>query len=180
MGFYFELKKTGSDNLEFREQGVPQVFWTLYGLAGFALTCMGLAAHSLLVTLLNTGDPWDLILIGSIFFSVPVYLLIGVKLLWVRKFVQLEPNQLALGYFVGSRRFTLKRLPKSEIKEVLLINQRPSSNVAPARHGDSQYYIRGHWRLLVNTKSGKHLVLDRHTEKGALHSLQSSLRTWLE
>ena len=178
MGFYIELKKADTNGREFRETAPPQVFWTLYGLAGFALTCMGLAAHSLLVTLLNTGDPWDLVLVGSIFSAVPMYLLIGLKLVWMRKFIRFEENGVQLGLFVGKKPIVLKRIKREDITDVLLINQRPSENVAPIQHDDSQYFIRGHWRLLLNTKDGKSVVLDRHTEKGALHSLQNSARNW--
>jgi len=179
MGFYIELKKSDNHGLEFREQGVPQVFLTLYGLCGFALTCMGLAAHSLLNTLLKTGDPLDLALVGSVIGVLPIYLLIGIKLFWVRKFIQFEGESLIAGYDIGKRRVRLNHYRKNEIQELLLINQRPSPNVAPVQHPDSQYYIRGHWRLLLKTHQGKLVTLDKHTEKEALHSLQKSVNVWL-
>lgn len=179
MGFYIELKKTANQGNEFREQKPPQVFWTLYALAGFALTCMGLAAHSLLIQLLNTRDPWDLLLVGSIFSAVPVYILIGIKLLWIRKYIRFSADEMVLGYFVGQNDFNLKKINKSEVTELMLLNQKPSANVAPAHHTDPQYYIRGHWRLILKTKEGKMITLDRHTEKGALHALQNSVETWL-
>ncbi|MBM4317011.1 MAG: hypothetical protein FJ116_05975 [Deltaproteobacteria bacterium] len=178
MGFYIELKKTGDSDNMFLEQSPPQVFWTLYGLAGFALTCMGLASHSLLITLLSTGDPWDLLLVGSVFSTVPIYLLIGIKLVWIRKFITFNHDNLEMGFYLGSRRFFISKLDKQNAAEVLLVNERPSANVAPVQHDNSQYYIRGHWRLLVKTKDGKDIILDRHTEKGALHSLQNKVRSW--
>lgn len=179
MGFYIELKKLDSSGTEFRENAPPQVFWTLYGLAGFALTCMGLSAHSLLATLLNTGDPWDLVLVGSILLAVPFYLLVGIKLFWVRKFILFDPNSIQMGFLIGKKRFTLSQVAKNDISETLLINQRPSENVARVQHDDPQYFIRGHWRLIIKTKKGESIVLDRHTEKGALHSLLNSTRTWM-
>lgn len=179
MGFYIELKKAEGQVSEFREQKPPQVFWTLFGLAGFALTCMGLAAHSLLRTLLNTGDPWDLAMVGAILGFVPFYLALGIKLLWVRKFIVFKPDSLVMGYRLGNKAFNFKTVKKSEVAEFFLINQKPSANVAPAQHADSQYYIRGHWRLILKTQTGKLVTLDRHTEKGALHSLQNSVRDWL-
>ncbi len=180
MGFYIELKKTDNVEKEFKEQKAPQVFWTLYGLAGFALTCMGLAAHSLLLQLLTTGDYLDLLLVGSIISSVPIYVLIGIKLLWIRKYIRFLDTDLVIGYSLGNKYFNFKTINKSEIEEVLLVNQRPSANVAPAHHADPQYYIRGHWRLVIKTKLGKLITLDRHTEKGALHPLQNSVRTWMD
>jgi hypothetical protein len=178
MGFYIELKKTEASGDKFLEQSPPQVFWTLYGLAGFALTCMGLAAHSLLLTLLNTGDPWDLLLVSSIFSAIPIYLLIGIKLLWIRKFITFNHDNLEMGFSLWKSRFLVSKLDKQKIAEVLLVNERPSANVAPVQHDNSQYFIRGHWRLLVKTKDGKNIILDRHTEKGALHSLQNKVRSW--
>lgn len=180
MGFYIELKKTDSNGQEFKELSPPQVFWTLYGLAGFALTCMGLAAHALLAKLLTTGDVWDLILVGSIIAAVPIYLLIGIKLAWVRKFIRFQEDTLVSGYTLWNYPLPLLKLKKDEVDDLLLVNHRPSANVAPAQHEDSQYYIRGHWRILLKTKSGKLITLDRHTEKGALHSLQNSVRAWLQ
>lgn len=180
MGFYIELKKTDSAGQEFKELSPPQVFWTLYGLAGFALTCMWIAAHSLLFKLLTTGDAWDLILVGSIIAAVPIYILIGIKLAWVRKFIRFQGDTLVCGYMLWTYPLTLLNLKRAEVEDLLLVNRRPSANVAPAQHADSQYYIRGHWRILLKTKSGRLITLDRHTEKGALHSLQNSIRTWLQ
>lgn len=180
MGFYLELKKTDSQGLQFKEQNPPPVFWTLYGLAGFALSCMGLAAHSLLFQLVSNGDPWDLLLVGSIMTAVPIYLGIGFKLLWVRKYILFSHDQVQIGYTIGSGSFTIRTLKRSDVVDVYLINQKPSSNVAPTHHEDPQYYIRGHWRLILKTKNGKLVPLDRHTEKGALESLLNSSTSWLQ
>jgi hypothetical protein len=179
MGFYIELKKTNDSGTEFIEQNPPPVFWTLYGIAGFALTCMLLAAHTLLTKLLNTGDPFDLFLVGSLFLVVPLYLIIGFKLACVRKYLQFTPDQLVIGYSIGRKKWNTKILRRAEMTEVLLINQKPSSNVAPAHHTDPQYYIRGHWRLILKDKMGKSVTLDKHTEIGALKSLENSTKIWM-
>lgn len=179
MGFYIELKKTDDSGMEFRDQNPPPVFWTLYGLAGFALTCMGLAAHSLLFKLLTTGDLWDLVLVGCILSSVPIYILIGLKLLLIRKYIRFSDDLVMLGYKVGNYEFNLKNLHRSEISELLLANRKPSANVAPAHHQDPQYYIRGHWLLMLKTSHDKFVTLDRHTEKEALYPLENRIKDWL-
>jgi hypothetical protein len=179
MGFYIELKKTDAQGNEFREQKPPQVFWTLFGLAGFALTCMGLAAHALLRKLLTTGDPWDLAMVGAILSFVPFYLAIGIKLLCIRKYIEFAPQDLFIGYRIGNSTFRFKTVKKTDVGEVLLINQKPSANLAPAQHTDPQYYIRGHWRLILKTKNGRLITLDRHTEKGALNPLENRVKEWV-
>jgi hypothetical protein len=117
--------------------------------------------------------------VGTIFSAIPLFILTGIKLLLVCKFIHFEEDSLRMGYRLGKKSFVLWKVPKKEVKEIILINQRPSANVAPVQHEDSQYYIRGHWRLVAITQQNKPIVLDRHTEKGALHSLQNSARNWL-
>ena len=182
MGFYIEMKKSnplGLGGEEFKEASTPQVFWALFGLAGFALTCMGLAAHSLLSTLLKTGDIWDLLLVSAIFSCVPIYLTIGLKLIWVRRFVSFNSNTLVLGYRFGHFPFWFRRVSKQQVVLAELVNLRPSSNLAPLQHRDSQYFVRGHWRLVLKLRNGKRLNLDRHTEQGALLPLYHSVLNWL-
>lgn len=178
MGFYIELKKIDSLGNEFREQNPPPVFWTLFGIAGFALTCMFLASHSLLEKLLNNGDPIDLFLVGILFITIPVYFIIGFKLACLRKYLLFTPSKLSMGYSIGTTKLTARTVNRLEIDEVLLINQKPSANVAPSHHTDPQYYIRGHWRLVLKTHKGKIVTLDRHTERAALQLLEATTKTW--
>ncbi len=188
MGFYLELRPNGpaaqesATNgyfAEFYEQTPPPVFWLLYGVAGFALVCMGLAAYSLLGDLAKSGSFFDTLLVACIFSSVPFYFLIGLKLVGFRKMVRISGDELVVGFqFLRKIRFA-KRVNRSQIKDISLINQRPRPNVAPGQHDDPQYYIRGHWRVVVELRNGKSIVVDRHTEKGALEPLSLSLMNWL-
>ena len=180
MGFYIDLKRVTPNSLDFSETKTPQVFWMLFGLAGFALTCMGLAAHNLLLDLLKSGDLFDTLLVGGVTFFVPAYFITGIKLAVVRKKVKFSGEYLVVGFFMGQIPVWFKKISRVEIDSYEIINRRPSPNVAAKRHQDSQYHIRGHWRLMLKLKNGKSITLDRHTEKGALHSLQNSLRTWLK
>lgn len=177
MGFYFELKPAPQHGL-FREEAVPGFFWALLGFAGFALACMGGAAYALLWDLATAGSVIDQILVGTILAFIPLYFVIGFKLAFLRRYVEYQGEEIRVGFFMGKRRWFEKRVPRSEIKEILLINQRPSRNLAPREHSDKQYYIQGHWRLLLLKKNGKKVLLDRHTEKPALEPLQKAVCAW--
>jgi hypothetical protein len=39
--------------------------------------------------------------------------------------------------------------------------------------------VRGHWRIIVQTKDEKNFIVDKHTEKGALEALNHDLLEWL-
>lgn len=179
MGFYIELNPVGDSGQEFRETEIPPVFWMLYLIAGFALLCMGLAAHTLLKDLARIGSGWDLAIVYAIISAVPFYFLIGFKLGALRRFVRFTDGTLAVGYQIGKTPFRERKIAKKQIQEILLVNLRPSPNLAPQRHLDAQYYIRGHWRVVALLKNGKRIALDRHTEKGALEPLYKNLCTWL-
>jgi hypothetical protein len=177
MGFYLDLKKA-PDRPEYAEREIPSVFWVLYAIAGFALLCMGGAAYSLLGDLLRTGSAWDRLLVGMIVASVPFYLLAGVKLAGTRKFVAFAGDELRFGFRLFGWVVKQRRFSRTQISEVILFNRRPSPNQAPRSHQDSQYYIRGHWRVAIGTTPGKVITLDKNTEKAALEPLYQDLMHW--
>ena len=179
MGFYIDLNPVGVNGSEFRETEVPPVFWFLYVIAGFALLCMGLTAHTLLRSLAKTGAGFDLILVSLILGFVPFYFLIGFKLGILRKAVSFSGEKLFTGHLWGGKPFLQKKLNRTDIKEILLVNLKPSPNVARVSHDNTQYFIRGHWRVIAVTRDGKQFTLDRHTEKGALDPLYQALVGWL-
>jgi len=177
MGFYLELGPAGQN--EYREHSVPPVFWILYGLAGFALCCMFGAAYTLLGDLARAGSTFDRVLILSILSAVPFYLAIGVKLAWIKKFVRFDGAGLTVGFRLGKWEFWKRSTTWSSIQSIELVNQRPTANLAVRQHGDAQYHIRGHWRILVKEKAGKEFVADRHTEKEMLEPLYLALTSRL-
>jgi len=175
MGFYLELFPVTGEK-EYREQAVPGVYWILFGLAGFALACMFGAAYTLLGDLARAGSTFDRFLIGSILSAVPLYLLVGIKMAWVRKFARYDTKGVETGYRLFGKAFCKRFTAWSEVKAVELVNLRPTANLAPRQHADAQYYIRGHWRLILAGKDGKEVVIDRHTEKEVLEPLYRALQ----
>ena len=167
-----------ADRPEFTESEVPYVYWVLYGLAGFALSCMGLAAYSLLWDLAQKGSWFDLGIIGVILAAVPFYLVIGAKMAFTRKFVRFEGDFLEVGFRFMGRPLWVLRTERSGISSVELLNLRTTPNLAAAEHDDPQYQIRGHWRIVVTAKSGKKMVVDRHTEKEMLVPLFEAISSW--
>lgn len=178
MGFYFELKPTPKRGL-YQEEAVPGFFWALLGFAGFALACMGGAAYALLWDMATAGSLLDQILVGIIFSFIPMYFLMAFKLALMRRFVEYQDDLLSVGFFVGKQRWFEKRVKRQEVKELLFYNQKPSGNLAPVQHHDKQYYIQGHWRLILLKKDGKEVLLDRHTEKPALEPLHQEVSRWV-
>ncbi len=173
MGFYIDLKPLSAG--EFKETEVPFAFWALFAIAGFALLCMGLASHMLLADLVKAGNAFDFTLVALIFLSVPFYFLIGLKLVFVKKFVSIQSRTVRMGYKFGKKTFWQRLIPLSEVESVDLVNKRPTKNVAPVFHNDQQYHIQGHWRVLLNLKSKKTVVLDKHTDVDALKPLYDLL-----
>jgi hypothetical protein len=178
MGFYLELRHVPSLE-EFSESEIPRAFWALYLIAGFALICMGLAAHTLLGDLLRMGSFWDWALVTLILLTLPIYFLIGLKLGGIRKFISTQGNELQVGYRCFGKKLFFRRTAVSEIKEITLYHKARSTNFAPQEHEDAQYYVRGHWRVGALLKNGKQFTLDRHTEEAALVPLADTLRVWL-
>ncbi len=175
MGFYIDLKPVGTG--EFKETEVPFAFYTLFAIAGFALVCMGLASHMLMADLVKVGTAFDFILIGSIAMSVPFYLLMGVKLFFIKKFVSIKNGLVCYGFTFRGKVFYKKQIRLSDATSVALINKRPTKNVAPVMHNNVQYHINGHWRLVLNLKNGKAVVLDRHTDVDALKPMYDLLKS---
>ena len=106
MGFYFEMNPrtgTGGTALEYSESNPPVVFWVLFLFAGFALTCMGLAAQHLLLDLAAQGATVDRFIVGGIYGFLPLYLLAGLKIGALRKFASLDKEELRLGYRLGGK-----------------------------------------------------------------------------
>jgi hypothetical protein len=185
MGFYFEMLPHGAPSdgpaREYAEIQTPPVFWVLYLIGGFALLCMGLAANRLLYTLVREGNSFDRFVVSLIFFAVPLYLLIGIRFSFVRKYIAFNPEDITFGFRLGNNLswpIWTRRIPRGTVADIDCINQRPTANLAPKRHDDSQYYIRGHWRVGVVLKNGKFVTLDRHTEKEALAEVFQSLKRW--
>lgn len=179
MGFYIDLQRAPTAECEFAELGTPPVFWVLYAIAGFALSCMGAAAHAVMRDLARLGSELDVALVWAILASVPFYFLVGLKLVSVRKFVRFEGDTLEAGYRVFGHAIYHRVVRKDQIRGIALVNQRRAPNVAPGQHEDRQYYVRGHWRLVVQRASGRDLVLDRHTDEAALEPLRAALLSWL-
>lgn len=177
MGFYIELLPSSPQMNRFQENAIPPIFWILYGIAGFALFCMGAAAHAVLGDLLKAGSTFDLVILSLIFSAVPLYLLIGFKLLFVRKFVSIEEGILQFGYTVAGKPVRVRRFSPGGVEAVLLLNRKPSPNVAVRIHEDSQYHLRGHWRVFLQVGK-KFITLDKHTEKGALEPLYLRVLYW--
>lgn len=179
MGFYLELQKNAGDGV-YRESKVPSVYWVLYGIAGFALLCMGGAAHALLWDLAAAGSTFDKFLIGLIVAAVPGYLAVGAKMAFFRKYVEIIPNEIHTGFEAFGLRPLNRKIAKSEAKAIFFTNQRPSPNLASKRYDDPQYQIRGHWKVGVALKSGKEVTLDRHVEQDMLVDFAEELKTWLQ
>lgn len=163
----------------YAETEVPSSFWMLFAVAGFALACMGGAAFTVLQDLAKMGGTFDQLLLLAIAMAVPCYLLIGAKLALVRKHIDFSGDVLKISFRIKEIALWSRSLPRSGIKEFRLENQIPTQNLAPRQHGDTQYYIRGHWRLVCTSFSGRHFILDKNTEKESLEPLLIELQHWL-
>lgn len=177
MGFYIELVRFQPG--VYSEGEIPKAYWVLYGIGGFALICMGGAAYALLIDLAKTGWIGDQILVGSIVGAIPLYLLLGLKLVWVRKYVEIGAEVVQTGFRFAGYTFLKRSVHRSEVAQAVLFNKKPSENIAPTEHRNSQYYIRGHWRVGLKLKNGQFIVLDKHTEKEAIHPLFQELQDWV-
>jgi len=177
MGFYLELVRV-PNKLEYRESQIPVVYWALYGIAGFALLCMGLSSHTLIIQLLKR-DFWLDSLLGGAFLTVlPLYLFFGLKLAAIRKYIKFG-DDLEIGFRCFGYPIRRRNLRRSQILSFDLTRHRSSPNVGKFQHQDSQYHNRGHWRLLARMNSEKTVVLDRHTDGELLRPIYEDLREWL-
>ncbi|MCB0417218.1 MAG: hypothetical protein H6617_00515 [Bdellovibrionaceae bacterium] len=177
MGFYFEMQPAG--DREFKEASAPPVFWTLYAILGFALACMSGAAFTILRGMAAKGDALDVALYYMFLSTLPLFLLLGVRLLWVRKFIALGDKTIQWGYRLGGWTLFKKTLSRDRVKQVLFLSRVPTPNMAPQIHDDQQYYFQGHWRLVLRLDSGKDVRLDRHNERAALEELFEWVSSWL-
>lgn len=178
MGFYLDLVPQEKEGREFRELPPPVSFWVLYAVGVFALICMGAAAYSVLGGLFAQGSFWDGVILGTVGIFLVLFLFVGIKMLALRKFIRLEADVLKVGFLVFGSPFQLSNYPRSEVKEVCLINQRPTPNLAPEFHDDPQYFVRGHWRVVLDLKKQKRIVLDKHVEREALLPLYTVVESW--
>ncbi len=179
MGFYYELNPNPTTPSEYLEARTPRVFWVLYGILGFALACMAGAALHVLADLAKTGAALDEALYYGFLSLFPGYLLLGLYLALVRKFVRAE-KRLEVGARVVGCTVFKRSFNKEKIAGFELINYKPSQNTAVSQHDDSQYYFQGHWRIIARLKNGKTPVIDRHNEKEALAPLWQFLANWLK
>ena len=177
MGFYFELEPAAINC--YQEMRTPTIFWGLYGLCGFALMCMGLAAYSILGTIYRNGSTIDVALVASFIAVISVYVLIGARLVGIRKYVIFE-DALRIGFKFFNYCVTQTAIPKSDIAQFEIRHSSPSSNVAPSLHQNRQYFMQGHYLLLAKLRSGRTIVLDRSVEAEALLSLKSDLSASLK
>jgi len=162
---------------EFKEISIPPVLWLLYGIAGFALTCMGASAAEVLADLARSGSVIDLAIVWMLATLVIGYLAVGIRLALVRKFVVADTGKLVMGYSAALWRFKVREIIWSQVSQVMLVNQSPTPNLAPHYHGDRQFFIRGHWRVVVELKDKNRFTLDTHTEKDALMPLFTHLES---
>ncbi len=179
MGFYIEMTRA-TKAPEYRENFIPFVYFGLLGFSALALVGMAAAAHSVLADLVASGGTfWDGILVYGPIACVPVVIFMAVKLAAARKYLRFEGDRLQWGTRVAGKPFRVQELGRHQVDDFILENHRPKSNLAPAHHDNPAYYIRGHWRLLVRTKEGSQMLLDRHTEREALIPLHDDLKAWL-
>lgn len=180
MGFYLDLNPQSTARVDFREGAPPPTFWVLFLIGVFAILCMVLAAHQILGDLFKSPGLVDWILMGGLGFVVALFLGAGLKLLAFRKFIQENGDKLLMGYDVFGFPWVFYRFPRKQVARLYLYNHKPAPNLAPQFHDDPQYFIKGHWRLVIETHQGKKKVLDKHVEKDALEPLFRALSAWQE
>lgn len=178
MGFYLEMRRSGTRR-EYGEHEIPPAYWFLFAVAGFALSCMGAAALTVMRDLVAMGNLFDKALIALILSSVPLFLFLGLKLLGIRRYVAFDGNTFELGHRFFGRPLWVKRIARDQIEEIEIRNDRPSPNLALLHQDDPGYVVRGHWKVLVKPKTDKPLVADRHVERAAIEPLYQDLLNWL-
>ncbi|MCB0405520.1 MAG: hypothetical protein KDD51_12110 [Bdellovibrionales bacterium] len=154
------------------------MFWTLYAILGFALACMSGAAFTILREMAAKGDSLDRTLYYLFLCTLPLYLVLGVRLLWVRKFIQIDDESISWGFRLGRWIFYRRSVKRAHVAHVLFLSKVPSPNMAPQIHDDPQYYFQGHWRLVLRLKTGGEIRLDRHNERAALQDLYDWVSGW--
>lgn len=177
MGFFLEL---GEEKPRYyAEARIPLIFWELYAVLGFALLCMGIAAFSIFSDLLSADQLLDKFLVGSFALFVVMYILVGIKLAWIRKFVDFSEDTVKWGFRAKNWILFSRQLPKKSVASFGLEHSSPTQNTAPQLHTDAQYYIQGHWRLILHAPE-RDFLIDRSTEREALEPLLIQLQDWLK
>jgi hypothetical protein len=178
MGFYLELVPEPTKREEFREVPPPKTYWILYAIAVFAVGCMMAAAYQVLGDLLSAGTVWDLLILGILALVILLFGAVGFKMAALRRFIRVAGTQLQTGYFCFGYPLVLRKVNREDVKEVVLLNQKPAPNLAPQFHDDPQYFIRGHWRVVVYSNHHPPLLIDKHVEKEALESIYQWVSEW--
>jgi hypothetical protein len=178
MGFYLEIVPEPLKREEFREVPPPKTYWILYGIAVFAVGCMMAAAYQVLGDLLSAGTVWDWLILGVLALVILLFGAVGFKMAALRRFIRLVGKQLQTGYFCFGYPIVLRKVNRDEVKEVSLFNHKPAPNLAPQFHDDPQYFIRGHWRVMVYPTRRRPILIDKHVEKEALESIYQWVSTW--
>lgn len=178
MGFYLELVPNQARAKEFTEASPPASYWVLYAIGVFAVFCMGAAAHQVLGGLLNEATVWDWLIFFVLGLVLLLFVAVGFKMAVLRRFIRLQGAQLQTGYYFLNHPLVLRRASRNEVKEIVLLNQKPAPNIAPQFHDDPQYFIRGHWRVFVYPHSGRPILIDKHVEKSALDPINEWIHAW--
>jgi len=178
MGFYLELVPEPTKSKEFKEVSPPTTYWILYAIAIFAVGCMMGAAHHVLGGLLAAGSIWDWMILGVLGLVFLLFGAIGFKMAALRRFIRVEGDQLQTGYFCLGYPLVLRKANRDEVREIVLLNQKPAPNLAPQFHDDPQYFIRGHWRVIVYPKHTRPILIDKHVEKEALELVHQWVNAW--
>lgn len=181
MGFYLELdRRPTAGGFTYREKAPPPVFWVLYAFSGFALACMGLAAHGLLGDLAASGAWYDRALVGALYACVPGYVALGLWLALVRRYVTVEGGALRLGRTAGTVRLWERSYERGRFRAIALVNRKPTPNYATMESEDGQYFVKGHWRLVAWLADGGAVTLDKHTDREALTPMLDEMKLWLK
>lgn len=178
MGFYLELAPHRERNKEFIEVAPPVTYWVLYAIGIFAIACMLAAAHQVLGGLLSEGTVLDWLILAILGFVFVLFAAVGFKMAALRRFIRVQSAQLQIGYFCFGYPVILRQIGRGQVKEVILLNQKPAANMAPRFHDDPQYFVRGHWRVLVYPNQQRPILIDKHVEKEALESIYHWVHTW--
>ncbi|NBX91884.1 MAG: hypothetical protein EB078_05625 [Proteobacteria bacterium] len=178
MGFYLELVPQENNTREFRELPPPSSFWVLYLVGIFALSCMGAAAYAVLGGLFSQASLLDGIILGTIAGFLLLFAAVGFKMLALRKFIRWPENRLQVGFLIFGQPWILKSFVRREIETVEVVNHKPAPNRAPDFHDDPQYFVKGHWRLILVLKNKKTFVLDKHVEREAIQPLYNLVSSW--
>ena len=165
MGFYFELNRVSDQ--EFSESAPLGAYWFLYAVGGFALLCMGLSAWSLIWQMIHSREIWDQMLIAGVLSFIPLYVIVGLKLFAIRKYIRWDKGRLEWGYRLLKWPIFSRRVSEKDILGIEMVHQNRTGNLAPHIHENKEYYINGHWRIVLRSAK-KNWVVDKHTDREAL------------